>query len=67
MREPGVRLPPPQRGGTTVPTEEAALAALKRYRAHPTEEDERTVHAWINAAKDDPDEYARRVRLTAPR
>lgn len=64
VREPGVSLPPAPRDAAPAPTQEVALAALKRYRGHPTDADRRLVHAWLEAAKDDPEEYARRLRLT---
>lgn len=63
VREPGVSLPPLP-DNAPAPTQKEALAALKRYRQHPTDEDRRLVHAWLEAAKDNPGEYARRLHLT---
>lgn len=63
VREPGVSLPPAPLDAAPAPTQEVALAALKRYREHPTDEDSRMVHAWLEAARDNPREYARRLRL----
>ncbi len=62
VREPGIGSPPDS--GVRVPTEEQALAALRRYRKLPTPEDNALVQRWIAAAKDDPIEHARRIRCT---
>ena len=62
MREPGIGSPPDS--GVRVPTEEQALAALRRYRKFPTPEDNALVQRWIAAAKVDPIEHARRIRCT---
>lgn len=63
VREAGISQPPP-RIGAPVPTEEQALAALRRYREFPTPEDNALVQRWIAAVKDDPAEHARRIRST---
>ena len=61
VQNPGVELPPER----PVPPNDEALAALKRCRQHHTEEDSDLVQRWIAAAKGDPTEYARRIKLTA--
>ena len=62
VREPGIDLPPDS--STSVPTEEQALAAHRRYRQHPTEKDAKLVQQWVAAAKGDPVEQARRIDRT---
>ena len=74
VQDPGIGFPPPQgrpdetvrqNAGAPIPTEKEALAAHGRYRLHPTDRDGELVRQWVAAAKGDPAEQARRIRLTA--